>query len=134
MADQETVYVVYDDDCPFCRNYCKLVRLKETVGQVELVDARQESELMNEITELGLDIDQGMVVKIKDKLYYGSDAIHILSLLSSRSSLFNRFNYHMFRSKKVSSILYPFLRECRNLALWMLRIPMIDNLGKSGKS
>lgn len=127
----DTVYVVYDHQCPFCRNYCQLVRLRETAGNVQLIDARQPSAIMDEITGLGLDIDQGMVVKIGDKIYYGSDAIHILSLLSSRSDIFNRLSYWIFKSKKVSSWLYPFLRNCRNLALWMMRIPMIKNLEKS---
>ena len=89
---------------------------------------------MTEINEKGLDIDQGMVVKINDDLYYGSDAIHVLSLLSSRSGIFNRLNYYMFKSKTASKILYPFLRECRNVALWIMRIPVIDNLNKGKTS
>ncbi len=130
MSKEDVIYVVYDDDCPFCRNYCKYVRLKENVGNLHLVDARKELELMNEITKMGLDIDQGMVLKIDARIYYGADAIHILSLLSSRSGIFNRINYYIFNSEKASKILYPFLRDCRSLALKVMGIPFIKNLEK----
>ena len=128
------VQIVYDGECPFCNNYCKLIRIKETTGDVELVDARAGSDIMKEITALGMDIDDGMVVKINDQIYYGADAINMLSLISSRSGLFNRLNYHMFKSKKISKILYPILRDCRNVALWILGKSRIDNLGTGRKS
>ena len=80
---------------------------------------------MDEITAKGLDIDQGMVVKMGDKIYYGADAIHILALLSTQSGVFNHINYWLFKSKKVSSIVYPVLRDCRNLALKVMGVSFI---------
>ena len=130
MAYDHEIIIVYDGECPFCRNYCKLVRMKDTVGSLRLVDARESSSIMQEVTDIGLDIDQGMVVKFKSRIYYGSDAINVLSLLSSHSDWFNRINFLIFRSKRVSLVLYPFLRTCRNFALWLLNIPKIDNLKK----
>ena len=38
---------------------------------------------MDEITAAGLDIDQGMVLKVGGTLHYGADAIHALSLLGT---------------------------------------------------
>jgi predicted DCC family thiol-disulfide oxidoreductase YuxK len=125
------IEIVYDDQCPFCRNYCQLLRLRETAGNVELIDARKPSKIMNEITARGLDIDHGMVVKINDQLHYGSQAIHILALLSSRSNFFNRITYWIFKSEKRANILYPALKNCRNLALKIMGIPLINNLQKS---
>jgi len=131
MNKNNTVYVVYDDKCPFCRNYCQLIRIREASGSLELIDARKPSAMMEEITVEGLDIDRGMVVKIDRNFYYGSDAIHILALLSTKSGIFNRFTYWIFRSKKITSILYPLLRDCRNIALKLMGIPLIKNLEKS---
>ena len=124
------VYVVYDGECPFCRTYCNLVRIRHAVGELVLVDARQSSHLMEEITALSLDIDQGMVVKIDDQIYYGPEAINILALLGTRSGAFNQINYWIFKSKAVSKFLYPVLRDCRNLALWLMGIPLINNLAE----
>lgn len=120
--------LVYDHECPFCKNYCQMVRIKNITEEMVLVDARQKSELMDKVTGAGLDIDQGMVLVLDDVMYYGSDAIHMLSLISSRSGLFNRFNYWLFSYKPISKILYPLLRTCRNLALKVLGKEKINNL------
>jgi hypothetical protein len=97
-----------------------------------MVDARENSDVLNEITTHGLDIDQGMVLKMGSQLYYGSDAIHALALIGSRSGLFNRINYWIFRSKAVSRFLYPVLRFFRNLLLKFLGRTKINNLGVQG--
>ena len=87
---------------------------------------------MDNITKQGLDIDQGMVLKIDEQLYYGSDAIHALALISSQSGIFNRFNYWIFRSKRISRLLYPVLRFFRNLLLKLLNKTKINNLSING--
>lgn len=128
----EPIILIYDKDCPACNAYCQLVRIRQSVGELTLVNAREDSAILRELTAQGLDIDQGMVLKMGDKLYYGSDAIYMLSLLSSRSGLFNRLNYHLFKSRAVANWLYPVLRACRNLLLKLLRKRKINNLGISG--
>jgi predicted DCC family thiol-disulfide oxidoreductase YuxK len=129
---KEEILLVYDKQCPLCDNYCLMVRLRESVGDLRLVDAREPSPVMAEITARGWDIDQGMVLKTGDQLYYGSDAIHALALISSRSSIFNRFNYWLFKSRALSRIFYPVLRFFRNLLLKLLGKTKINNLGLQG--
>ena len=124
------ILLVYDKECPACNAYCQIIRIRETVGDLKIIDARKKSEVLNEITKSGLDIDQGMVLKMGNQLYYGSDAIHALALISSRSGLLNRINYFIFKSKAVSSWLYPVLRLLRNLLLKILGKTRINNLGK----
>ena len=128
MAEREDILLVYDKQCPACDFYCKLARIRESVGRLVLIDAREPSELMDEITAAGLDIDQGMVLKVGSTLHYGSDAIHMLSLLSTRSGVFNRLSYWCFRSKRVSGLLYPVFRAWRNLLLKALSRNKINNL------
>jgi len=100
-------------------------------GGLLLVDARVPSELLAQVTAAGLDIDQGMVLKLGEQLYYGADAIAALALISSRSGLFNRVNYWIFRSSGVSRCLYPVLRSMRNLLLKILHKHKINNLRKA---
>jgi predicted DCC family thiol-disulfide oxidoreductase YuxK len=126
------ILLVYDWECPACDTYCRFVRVRRSVGKLRLVNAREATAVMEEITEAGLDIDQGMVVKIGGQLYYGSDAIHTLALLSSRSDLFNKLSYHFFRSRTLSLILYPSLRTCRNILLKAMGKTKINNLGMEG--
>jgi hypothetical protein len=127
MANRE-ILLVYDEECPLCDAYCRVVRLRESVGELRLVNAREDSAVMKEITRQALDIDQGMVLKVDDVLYYGPDAIHALSLMSSASGVANRINHWIFRSKSRSRLLYPLLRSGRNLLLKALRKTKINNL------
>jgi predicted DCC family thiol-disulfide oxidoreductase YuxK len=129
---REEILLVYDKECPACNNYCQVIRIREDVGDLKIVDARENSKVRDEITEMGLDIDQGMVLKMGGQIYYGADAIHALALISSKSGIFNRANYWIFKSKSLSAILYPILRTCRNLLLKILGKTKINNLGVSG--
>jgi len=126
MTD-DAILLIYDKECPACNNYCQFVRIRESIGTLKLVDARESSAVMDGITAMGLDIDQGMVLKMNDQIYNGSDAIHALALIGSRSGVFNRLNYWIFRSKYLSRIFYPVLRFFRNLLLKLLRKTKINN-------
>jgi hypothetical protein len=107
-------------------------RRRAAESALRLVNARKPSAVIEEITQAGLDIDQGMVVKMGGQLYYGADAIHTLALLSSRLDLFNKLSYYAFRSKTLSRILYPGLRTCRNLLLKIMATTKINNLRVAG--
>ena len=130
----DPILLVYDGECPACQAYCQLITIRKTVGDLHLIDARESSDVMQAITALGLDIDQGMVLKMGQQFYYGADAIHALALLSSRSGMINRLNYHIFKSKTMSFLLYPILKFFRSLLLKLLGKSKINNLNKSGRS
>ncbi len=122
------ILLVYDKECPACNRYCQIVRIREDIGILRIVDARENSEVLNEITDAGLDIDQGMVLKVGAELYYGPDAIHALAMMGSRSGVFNRFNYWVFKSETISRLIYPVLKFCRNVLLKILGKAKINNL------
>ncbi len=128
---KKDVWLVYDGECPVCKTYCKYIRIREAVGNLHLIDARQPGELMDEITRLGLDIDQGMVLIFKDAIYYGADAIHMLTLLSTPSGIFNRINYYVFSTKLGAKFFYPIGKAFRTLLLKLLGILYIENLRKN---
>lgn len=120
--------LIYDQQCPFCDRYSRLIRIRKTVGDLTLVDAREPGPGMHRVTELGLDIDQGMVLIVGDEVYYGADAMHALALMSSRSGIFNRLNHWIFRSRALARLLYPLLRLCRNFLLKLMGRSKINNL------
>ncbi len=126
------ILLVYDYQCPVCDHYCRRVTVRPSEGRLKRVDARQGSDLLTEITAKGLDIDQGMVLKVDGHLYYGTEAIHVLALLSARSDLFNKMNFWLFRSKRRANLLYPVLRAGRNCLLKLLGRDKVNNLGIEG--
>ena len=127
-AAQQDVWLVYDDQCPVCRAYCRRARIRDTVGRLRLVGARQPGELMDEITAAGLDIDRGMVLKFRQVMYYGPDAIRMLSLLSIRSGWFNWLCFMFFGTRLGARVFYPIGKAFRNVLLKLLGISYIENL------
>jgi predicted DCC family thiol-disulfide oxidoreductase YuxK len=125
MAEQPAgtkprAWIIYDGQCPFCSRYVQLVRLRDSLGGVALVDARKGGPLVDEVRSAGADLDEGMVLKMDGRLYHGEECIHMLALLSTPSGLFNRTNAAIFRSRNASKLLYPMLRAGRNAALRLL--------------
>jgi predicted DCC family thiol-disulfide oxidoreductase YuxK len=113
-------WIIYDGQCPFCSRYVEFVRLRDSLGRVELVDARDGGPIVGEAVSAGLDLDDGMVLKLGDRLYHGDECIHMLALLSTPSGAFNRINAAIFSSRRVSRLLYPLLRAGRNATLRLL--------------
>ena len=85
-----------------------------------VVSARQGGELVDYLSEKAFDLDEGMVLVYEGRIYHGDECINILALLSSRSGLFNRLNFLLFKNKYVAGFLYPILRAGRNLILRLL--------------
>ena len=111
---------MYDGECPFCSQYVKLVRIRESVGGLALLNARDGGPQFQEVLKAGLDLDEGMVLKLNERLYHGDDCIHALAMLSEPRGVFNRLNVWVFKSPKRAKFLYPILRAGRNLALTLL--------------
>jgi len=127
----EGAVVVYDGQCPFCSTYVRLTRLRDAVGPVELVDARLGGPAVDEAVRAGLDLDEGMVLKYGGRLYHGADCLNMLSLLSSRTGLFNRLMAFAFARPGIARRAYPILRAGRNATLKLLGRGRIQEAGKA---
>jgi len=132
MTHPDRIELVYDKECPICEFYCQRIDVRESAGELVRVNARDDSEIMHQITALGLDIDEGMVVRKGDKLYHGADAIHELAHLGSTKGFVNNAARLGFGSRKMARLLYPFFKFLRNLLLKMLGRTRINNLQRPG--
>lgn len=120
MSVSTEAWLIYDGGCPFCSAYVQLFRFREAVGTVHLIDAREGGPLVDELVQSGMDLDEGMVLKMAGRLYHGDDCVHALALMSGDQSFFNRLNAWVFKSPARSRFLYPILRAGRNAALALL--------------
>lgn len=123
-----TMTLVYDGQCPLCRQFVRLQRLRRDVGQLTLIDARQESATRRELSERGIDLDEGFALRIGEQWVHGSEALHRLALMSTGSGLFNRLMARLFASPRRTARLYPWLRRGRAVLLRLLGRGPIDNL------
>ena len=118
--------LIYDSECPVCANYVQMIRIRESLGELTLVSARDNSDLVKEISAMGINLDKGMVLKIDDQIFSDSETIHALAMISSRSTLFNKVNSWIFKSKWRTRLLYPPLRFGRRCLLSILGKKMLN--------
>jgi predicted DCC family thiol-disulfide oxidoreductase YuxK len=130
--DNEKTIIIYDGDCPFCSRYVTLLRLKETVNNVTLMNARNSLGIFEkELKDLSIDLDEGMAVKLNNRWYHGHECINVLALLTTKSSTFNRLNSWIFKHKILCIMLYPIMRFFRNLTLTLLGRKKLDDLNQT---
>ena len=84
------ITLIYDGECPFCRNYTRFLRLKESVGPLTLLNAREPHKTVAEIIRNGYDLDQGMVAIINGEIFHADACLNKLALLSTKSRLFRQ--------------------------------------------
>ncbi|MEM9842916.1 MAG: DCC1-like thiol-disulfide oxidoreductase family protein [Pseudomonadota bacterium] len=113
-------WLLYDGACPFCSQYAKWVRIRRAIGPLALINARDGGPEFEEVQRQGLDLDEGMVLKLSGTLYHGEDCIHALAMLSEPVGIFHRIHAWVFASPARASLLYPWLRTGRNLVLRLL--------------
>ncbi len=127
------VWFVYDGDCPICCMAAQGLRIKQTFGDMTLLNAREHGDhpLLAEIRQRKLDLDEGMVIFQGGQFYHGQEALSFMARHGEPKGLFNRFTRTLFRWDALSKLAYPWMRAVRN---WLLRTrnrPPIDNLQRA---
>ena len=129
----ESAWFVFDGGCPICSFAAHALRIREALGSLNLVDARAEPNhpLALEISALGLNLDEGMVFRVRGINYHGDGALHMMAILGSDSGWFNRVNAFLFRFRAIAGFLYPVLRAMRNQLLRVKGVSKLDNLASA---
>ena len=117
-----TLWLVYDGDCPFCSATAQMYRLKKSVGDLHVVNAREagDTEIMQAITAANLDLNEGIVARFNGRLYHGAEALHLLAMLGSDNDWLNRLNVTLFRNPHTVRLAYPAMKFLRNSILKMM--------------
>ena len=112
--------LIYDGECPFCAAYVKMLLLRDSVGEVQLVNAREDHPEVRRVRSLGLDLQEGMVARYGGKDYYAEECLTLLALLSSGSGLFNAITAWLFKSARRARLMYPVMKAGRSVTLKLL--------------
>ncbi|MEO0061576.1 MAG: hypothetical protein RLZZ08_136 [Pseudomonadota bacterium] len=131
-ADQGAL-VIYDGECIFCQNYVRMLRLKDSVGKVELVDARSDDPRVAAMVARGYDLDEGMVFAYRGQVHHGSDAVNALAMLTSPSGLFNKVNAAVLSRPATARLVYPWLKAGRRITLWVRGRHLIGNRARGSR-
>ena len=127
---KQAIWFIYDGECPICATAAAAFRVREAVGTLHLVNAREEigHPVLSEVNNARLDLDEGMVVKYGGRLYHGADALQLMAMIGSEHGWLNRMNAALFRSMRVARFAYPFMRAVRNMAIALKGSGKIRNL------
>ena len=120
--------IVYDDQCPMCASYMRLIRLKKSVGEVTFISARSNAAQVCALQRSGYDLNAGMVVVLNGVVYHSAEALHVLGLLTTNSNFFNRLNNFIFSYRWAAKLIYPIFRLGRRLILRINRIAPVKHL------
>ena len=66
--------IIYDGDCIFCHNYARLMSLRASLGNVELIDARGGDPRVRSYWNQGYDLNTGMLFIHSGKVYRRGDS------------------------------------------------------------
>jgi len=118
-------FLLYDGECPVCSRYVEFVHLQEAVGPVRLINAREAPQLVRELNDLGFAINDGMVMQLHGRLFYGAACVREIAR-HSQQSIWGRLQRIMFDGPLRSRYVYAVLKRGRNLLLRILRRSKID--------
>ncbi len=125
MSKQD-IELFYDGKCPICVPCVDAYELKENPNQLKKIDARENNQaILAEMTQAGMDINKGLVIRHQGKLYYAAQAMTLLAQLGCRKGLLNYINTTFFKYRPIAVICYPLLKTVRRMLFVVLRIPMI---------
>lgn len=124
--DKNTLYLIYDDECPLCRSSAHALNIKKAVGNLVLINARESHPLVGSAFAHGFDPDLGIIVIYNDQYYFGADAAHFLALLNSSQSKLNAITASVFRVKIFARLLYPVVKSIRRILLKIKGVGAIE--------
>ena len=109
---------IYDGDCPFCNHFAELLEIKSKITSIKIIDGRKNLTLIKSLLEKGYDIDKGAILLKDEDIFHGAEAINtICKQINNPSSSLLLLLSRLFKSKKRSKILFPFLVRARRFAL-----------------
>lgn len=124
------IVIIYDGDCPFCSKYSSYINLSRSFEEIRLKNARDlNAKEIQELQELGLDINQGIIVQIQGNKnnalnYSGRDAMNYLAKYDQNSKFTGKL-HRVMRYEKLSRFIYPILFWGRAVVLKILGIERI---------
>jgi predicted DCC family thiol-disulfide oxidoreductase YuxK len=93
-ANNRTLSVYYDGQCPFCSRYMQLYRLRQGDKELVLINVRNDVATLAEVTAMGLDIDNGMVVQLDD-IRYAATNTRLCPLFTTARALTSQLQHRI---------------------------------------
>lgn len=114
-------YLLYDGECPICAGFVRFAEFRRRHPDLQLIDARHAPDLVADLRRRGYEINDGMVLVVDGRLYYGADANAKLASYTSDLSAAKRA-----ATAAIGVTPYPLLRGVRSALLRLRGKALID--------
>lgn len=123
MKKEKQIRVYYDKECPFCEKYSNYIELKK-LYDIELIDARTNRKLINELRKNGFDINDGVILELDSQIFQGFEAVQKIDNLLNINDLKSKLFSFLVNLNIFEKIIYPSLKFLRKIVLQLLRKDM----------
>ncbi|MGB6328399.1 MAG: DCC1-like thiol-disulfide oxidoreductase family protein [Halarcobacter sp.] len=110
------VFLYYDGDCPFCKRYADILKLKKCFD-IKICDAR--TDLSWKKSNKDIILDDGVILIYEDRYYQGVEALDMLLSICKYDGIFFSFQKFIFSNKILGFIVYNCLKFFRKVTLWI---------------
>ena len=117
--------ILYDGDCPVCGEYLNMMKIRELVNGVKLVNARTRPDLVDRLRALGYEVNEGIVLAHEGGIVFGATALSLIAQLGESRRMINRASATVFRIPVFGEAFYVVLKTGRKLLLRLLRRELI---------
>jgi predicted DCC family thiol-disulfide oxidoreductase YuxK len=118
-------FILYDGECPVCRNYLAWTNLRSVRPDIALINARESPDLVAEYRRKGVEINDNMILRLGDLTLHGADALSMLTRLGEARSGPIAATLRFISRPAISRPLYPFMVAGRKALLFALRRGLI---------
>lgn len=112
--------LLYDGDCPVCSRLMAWSRLQATRPGIAMIDARKAPEVVAHFRGRGMDVNDGIVLRLDGQVWYGAAAMALLARLSKPLNPVARWALRPLASDRLAKPLYPLLVGMRRALLLLL--------------
>lgn len=129
--DSEKMCLIYDRECPVCRYVAEKYETENR--DVNIVNARDDDEYLDRVTQMGLDINSGIVVIEGGEYYFAGKAVQRLATTKALPGLMGSIVGRAFRNSLFVKFLYPPLTLFRKILLRIIGVSLIRQHGLNEK-
>jgi predicted DCC family thiol-disulfide oxidoreductase YuxK len=110
-------YLLYDGECPACSSYVAFSRLRQTRPALQVLDAREHPDLVEELRERGYEINECMLMQLDGRILFGAEVARVMARLNEGRGLMHGAVLTAVGDAPWSRALYPVLSAGRRLLL-----------------
>ena len=120
------IKIIYDGECPFCKDFVKLQDLKKKGYDLNLINARDKNNPLIIELKKNYNLDEGMIVIKDQEILYGDEAAAFVLGSYDGKKIRGKIYSAILKNSSFAKISYPILTFLRKLFLKLINKKLIN--------